>query len=109
MQGCACGRVGGCFVYVSGRYVFVCLCAQRLFRLDCVVTLSIPPCLFQVESMDSTLFVLHSNDMAKPPVMRIRVTNDTQRAEAEDGESESYNEEELAALKQLEFHLLNQV
>ena len=59
--------------------------------------------------MDSTLFVLHSNDMAKPPVMRIRVTNDTQRAEAEDGESESYNEEELAALKQLEFHLLNQV
>ena len=59
--------------------------------------------------MDSTLLVLRSDDRAKPPVMRIRFTRKTRLRDVEEGERGTCSEDvELAALKQLEFHLLNQ-
>ena len=50
----------------------------------------------QIRDLDPTLYVVHNNDAARTPVLRVRVTNDTARGSMEgEGDAEAYNQDEI--------------
>ena len=101
----ACALACLCCVPCDG--IRTCFCSAAFGR-GSTARRPVRACL-QIAEIDPTLFVVHTNEAAKPPIMRIRITNDTSRGsdEASAQDVGEYGDAEVKTLRDLEHMLLH--